>query len=82
MRYTVDEARTKFGEEVIKMLLSADAEQTGRCLHEPKYKFDEWRSCEELPVGRTYLRAYYNLPWNMDIFAGIAWEQFAEIEVI
>lgn len=78
-RYTVAEAKAKFGEETIQTLLNYGAEQTGRSLEEPEYKFDEWRSQEVLVSDGSRLRAYYNMPWDIDIFGGIEWEQFAEV---
>jgi hypothetical protein len=79
IRYTVAEAKARFGEEAIQTLLNSAVEQTGRSLVEDEYKFDEWRSQEVVVSDGSRLRAYYNMPCDIDIFGGVYWTQLAEI---
>ena len=78
-RYTIKEATSVFGEDAVKRLLAQDTVQTGRHLTDPEYKFDEYRGAKDVLTGMGLLRIYYNMPWDVDIFSGIDWSQYAEI---
>ena len=78
-RYTIEEAKRVFGEDAVKRLLAQDTEQTGRYLTDTEYKFDEYRGAKDVLTGMGLLRIYYNMPWDVDIFGGIDWSQYAEI---
>lgn len=78
-RYTIEEAKRVFGEDAVKRLLAQDTEQTGRYLTDPEYKFDEYRGTRDVRTDMGLLRIYYNMPWDVDIFGGIDWSQYAEI---
>ena len=74
-RYTIAETKRIFGEEAVKRLLAQDVVHTGRYDGE----FDEYRGAKDVMTDFGLLRICYHMPWDVDIFSGIDWSQYAEV---
>lgn len=82
MRLKVEQAKERFGSELIRNVLLKDPEPTSRLIYEnnPFYGTNEWCS-DVVYEGLHKFQAFYYFPQNFDVDFIMDWEKYAEIEV-